>query len=414
ARTEEALRSSRERLKRMTDSLFEGMVVVNRDGDIKFANPSAKSLLGWGEESGDIEGHRLDAVFRLKDGNTALSFKEAPWQRVLQEGLLLRNDDGVFLTANGKTLSVAYACAALPDEEGHLSAIISFRDGETLMRAQREARQASRMASVGQLAAGIAHEINTPAQYVGDNLRFVGTSLTKLLTLLDAARKMSADIAKHPETAAAGAKFEAAVVAAKMTYLAKETVEALHDSIEGVTQIGHIVSSMKAFSLPGTTQKTMTDINQALDSTITISRNEWKQVAEIETHFDPSLPAVLCHAAEINQVFLNLIVNAAHAIAASGKQLPGRVVISTSHTSGFVEIRVADTGTGVPETIKDKIFDPFFTTKDVGKGTGQGLAICRDTVVTKHRGTIDVGGKEGDGAEFIVRLPVGEEQRIST
>lgn len=411
SRTEEALRSSWERLKRLTDSLFEGVVVVNRDGDIKFANPSAKSLLGWEERAGDIEGHRLDTVFRMKDGNTSLTFEEAPWRRVLQEGLSLRNDDAIFLTAAGKTLSVAYACAALSDEDGRLSAIISFRDVEDLKRAQREALQASRMASVGQLAAGIAHEINTPAQYVGDNLRFIGTSLSKLLTLIEAARTMAAYAAKHPETAAAAAGFEAAVAAVKVAYLAKDTAEALGESIEGVTQISHIVSSMKEFSLPGTTTKTTTDINRALDSTITVSRSEWKDVATIERHFDSSLPAVLCHAAEINQVFLNLIINAAHAITASSKQLPGHIIVSTACIPGFVEIRIADSGTGVPEAIKDRIFDPFFTTKAVGKGTGQGLTVCRDIVVGKHGGTIDVDGKEGEGAVFVVRLPINEEQR---
>lgn len=406
ARTEEALRSSRERLKRVTDSLFEGVVVVNRDGNVQFANPSAKGLLGWDGQAGDIEGHPLDLILQVKEQGDVVAFEGSPWQEVLQGGVTLRNEDAVFAAAGGRTFSVAYACAALSDDDGRRSAIISFRDVGELKAAQREALQASRMASVGQLAAGIAHEINTPVQFIGDNLSFIGASLTKLLGLVEAARTVASEAAAHPAMANEVAQFELVLAAAKLPFLMRETEAAVAESLDGVKQIGRIVLSMKEFSHPGTVAKTMSDINRALESTIMVSRNEWKHSAEIERRFDPSLPAVLCHAGEINQVFLNLIINAAQALSSSGKELPGRIVISTSSTDQFVEIRIADTGLGVPETIKDKIFDPFFTTKDVGKGTGQGLAICRDVVVIKHGGTIDVEGREGEGAVFVVRLPI--------
>jgi signal transduction histidine kinase len=310
-------------------------------------------------------------------------------------------------------LAVAYATSPLKESDRRRIAIISFRSIDALKEAQREALQASRLASVGQLAAGIAHEINTPVQYVGDNLSFIGTSLGKLVSVVSAAQDVVAD---DRATADPGRteRLKTAIAAAKPKILLDDVAEAIQESLDGVEQISHIVLSMKEFSHPGTKAKTMTDINRALDSTLMVSRNVWKKVAEVEKDFDPSLPPVLCHAGEMNQVYLNLIVNAAQAIEASGKAFPGRITVSTRQDGDTVTVCVADTGTGVPQALLDKIFDPFFTTKDVGKGTGQGLAICRDVVVVKHGGSLTVGGNEGAGAIFTVRLPVdggGKEEK---
>ncbi len=408
-RVEEALRASRERHKRVTDSLFEGVIVVDRNGHVIFANPSALRLLRWETLEGDIEGHPLDAIFHLNDKGVEIFFDGSPWQRVIAENVMLRDDDATFVTASGQALSVAYACSLLPYAEGRHAAIISFRDIEMLKQAQRDAIQASRLASVGQLAAGIAHEINTPAQYVGDNLRYIGKSFSKFADVVAAGRMLASQTGDLAAIEEAGSRFEKALAAAKIPALASETEAAIRESLDGVAQIARIVLSMKEFSHPGTSTKTTTDINKALESTLTVSRNEWKHAADIEKNLDPELPKVVCLAGEMNQVFLNLIVNAAHAIEASGKSVPGRITISTSHADGQIEIRVADNGTGIPENIREKIFDPFFTTKEVGKGTGQGLAICRDVVVTKHGGAIDVTSREGEGTEFVIFLPVGGE-----
>ena len=186
----------------------------------------------------------------------------------------------------------------------------------------------------------------------------------------------------------------------------EELPKAVGESLDGVTQIARIVSSMKEFSHPGSSGKTATDINRAIENTLTVSRNVWKHVASVERSFDPGLPPVPCHAGEMNQVLLNLVVNAAQAIESSGKPLPGVITIVTRADGDQVEITVRDSGGGVPKGIRERIFDPFFTTKAVGKGTGQGLAICRDVVVTKHGGSIDVGGDDGSGAIFTLRLPL--------
>jgi|AGTN01.1.fsa_nt_gi PAS domain S-box/PAS domain S-box/PAS domain S-box/PAS domain S-box len=398
SKTEGALRASRERLKTIADSLFEGVLVIDREGHLISANASARSLLRTDPTAGDIEGHPLDTLMLLQRSKGLLSFADSPWQHVLADGITMRDDDAVFATADGTLLSVAYACSPLKEEGTVRGAIISFRDIQSLKRAQREALQSSRLATVGQLAAGIAHEINTPIQYLGDNLRFIGRSLGKLSGPVEVALTLG-----NPE-------FDAAAASVKLPFLLKELPVALDEALDGVAQIARIVLSMKEFSHPGSTSKSMTDINRAIESTLTVSRNTWKHIAELHQDLDPSLPPVLCLAGEINQVFLNLFVNAAHAIEASGKPLPGLLSVSTALVGDGVEIRVADTGTGVPEDIREHVFDPFFTTKDVGKGTGQGLAICRDVVVAKHGGRIEVGGEPGQGAVFTVWLPIAPDE----
>jgi len=395
-----------QRLRGITDSLCEGVMVVNAQGRIVFANPAVERLLESGHDLGDPDGCPLDAVMTVRTRSGDVGFAGSPFPRALEGGGTIRDDNAAFVTASGKTVSVAYACSPLGEDGERRSAVISFRDTEALKKAQREALQASRMASVGQLAAGIAHEINTPIQYVGDNLHFIDDALTKLMSVVAAGRELAVDAKAAPAVAGAAAKFDAAMAAVKVPFLLAEVPAAVGESLDGIAQIARIVLSMKEFSHPGTQAKTMTDINRSLDSTLTVSRNVWKHTAEVVREFDPALPPVLCHAGELNQVFLNLIVNAAHAIESSGKPLPGTITVATSHDNGHVVVKVADTGTGVPEAIRDRIFDPFFTTKAVGKGTGQGLAICRDTVVTKHGGGMEVADSDTGGAVFIVHLPI--------
>lgn len=406
ARTEGALRESRERLKGITNALFEGVLVVNPDGYIAFANPSARRLLQT-EPEADVEGFPLDELFHLgKEGN--LAFADSPWREVIRTGAGILDDDATFVLKNGTKVAMAYACSPSAGG-GNRAAIISFRDIAALKDAQREALQASRMASVGQLAAGIAHEINTPTQYIGDNLRFIGESFAEMVSVVHEAEALAAQ-ARTAGLAEAAQAFEQAGRNADLAYLCEEIPHAISQSLEGVSQVSRIVLSMKEFSHPGSSSKIMADIHHALENTMTVCRNTWKHVAEMETSFDPTVPPIPCLVGELNQVFLNLIVNAAQAIEASGKGGLGKITISTALDGNDVVIRIADSGNGVPEHLHERIFDPFFTTKDVGKGTGQGLAICRDVVVTKHGGRMTVRNQPGAGAVFTVRLPVHYEE----
>lgn len=271
-------------------------------------------------------------------------------------------------------------------------------------------RQAQKLESIGQLAAGIAHEINTPTQYVGDNTRFLQDSFKELLDAMQRQTELLATAPDGAETSALKDEARAISDEADLEYLCDEIPKAIRQSLEGVEQISKIVQSMKDFAHPGSAQKKMADLNQALESTITVARNEWKYVAEIVTEFDPQLPAVPCLLGELNQVVLNLIINATHAVAEKLKRDEGSkgvIKVTTGREDEWAVIRISDTGIGIPRAVRSKIFDPFFTTKDVGKGTGQGLAISH-RVVKKHGGTITFETEEGVGTTFVIRLPLAE------
>lgn len=270
--------------------------------------------------------------------------------------------------------------------------------------------QAEKLASVGQLAAGIAHEINTPIQFVGDNTRFLQESFDELIELVAVYESMGRAAAAGPVPPDLADRARALHEQVEVDYLAAEVPRAIVQTLEGVERISQIVSSMKDFSHPGSGLQDFVDINQAIDTTITVSRNEWKYDAELVTDFDPRLTAVPCYRGEINQVILNIIVNAAHAIgdARGDDGAKGVITIGTRLVGDVAEIRIGDTGTGMTEEVRRRIFEPFFTTKGVGKGSGQGLAIAYAVVVERHGGDIEVDTVPGKGTTFILRLPMKE------
>jgi len=276
-------------------------------------------------------------------------------------------------------------------------------------KVETELHLAHKLEAIGRLAAGIAHEINTPIQYIGDNTRFLSDTWqeqSKILAVLESLlRSPSAETPKSDE-------LSALVEKADLPYLATEIPKAIQETLAGVERVANIVRAMKEFSHPGTGERTPVDLNKAIENTITVARNEWKYVADVVTEFDPQLLPVQCFPGELNQVFLNLIVNAAQAIGEDARRADGAkgtIRIATRDDGDWVEIRISDTGPGIPAAIQDKLFDPFFTTKPVGKGTGQGLAIARSVVVDKHRGTIVCQSEPGQGATFIIRLPMAAE-----
>jgi signal transduction histidine kinase len=276
------------------------------------------------------------------------------------------------------------------------------------LRLEHDLAQAQKLESIGQLAAGIAHEINTPTQFVGDNVRFLSDSFTDLLAVLAQHRDLLTTAKAGSCAPAVIAACDAAVERADLDYLVEEIPKAIMQSADGVERIAKIVRAMKDFAHPGSAEKTPADLNHAIESTVTVAHNEWKYVADLTTDLAPDLPLVPCLLGPFNQVILNLIVNAAHAIGdvVKGTGQKGAISITTRHVGERVEIRITDSGTGIPEAIRSKIFDPFFTTKAVGTGTGQGLAIARSVVVDKHNGTIAVESQVGTGTTFVIHLPV--------
>jgi signal transduction histidine kinase len=274
------------------------------------------------------------------------------------------------------------------------------------MELERELAQIQKMESLGTLAGGIAHEINTPVQYVGENLRFLSESVAGLSQVLNRYKSLAETARSEGVLADELTEVAAAVETADLDFLRQEMPASIDQSLEGIGRISEIVRAIREFSHPDAREKTAIDINHAITTTLTVAKNQIKYVADVETDFDTSLPPVSCHPGELNQVILNLLVNAAHAIEGAASESKGRITVSTRRVADRVEIRIADSGTGIPEAIRKKIFDPFFTTKEPGKGTGQGLAICHTIITKKHGGTITVDSEPGEGATFVVCLPL--------
>ncbi|MET0793608.1 MAG: ATP-binding protein [Polyangiaceae bacterium] len=274
---------------------------------------------------------------------------------------------------------------------------------------QAKLLQAQKLEAIGQLAAGIAHEINTPAQYVSDNTSFVRGAISAVFNVLDAALAVVETARTGQVPAELTAAVDTAGRKAKLAYLRKQLPLALDQSLDGLGRIGGIVQAMKAFSHPSGSEKRPENLKEAIETTVAVARNEWKYVADVELEFAPDMPLVPVLRNEFNQVVLNLVVNAAHAISditAGGSTGKGRIKISASHAADFAEVRISDTGAGIPERHRKRVFEPFFTTKAVGKGTGQGLAIAYSVIVDKHGGTISFETEEGRGTTFIIALPL--------
>ena len=281
-------------------------------------------------------------------------------------------------------------------------AIERHRNAEERRRLVLELEQSRKLEAIGQLAAGVAHEINTPTQYVSDNVRFFKDAVGDLVPVLEEARRLASG-----DGGGSVATLRQRLEEADVEYLIEELPRALDQSLNGLGHIARIVRAMKEYSHPGSGALVGVDLNAALETVVTVASNEWRYVARIERDYDPELPEVACLPGEINQVFLNLIINAAHAVSeVVGDAGTGCITLRTRARGPYAEIAVEDSGPGVPPELADKIFEPFFTTKGVGKGTGQGLAIAHNVVVNKHGGSIHVEPAASGGATFIIRLPL--------
>ncbi|MGS2724682.1 ATP-binding protein [Porticoccus sp. GXU_MW_L64] len=299
-------------------------------------------------------------------------------------------------------------------EDDHVKSIVCLvsdihefkKAGEDNRRIQEELHHAQKMESVGQLAAGVAHEINTPAQFISDNLVFLQESAGELLDLI---KDIEAAVDKSTDEPTKQTVKEL-LDEADVEYLADEVPQALKQSAGGIERVATIVRAMKDYSHPGDSFE-FADLNAALQSTIIVSKSEWKYFSKLETDFDENLPMVECVVGDVNQVVLNIIVNAAHAIVDKfddPDDLGGLITVRTRALDEQVSIEISDNGAGMPESVKSRIFDQFFTTKEVGKGTGQGLSIAYRLITENHNGKIDVESEPGEGTTFRILLPISQ------
>jgi signal transduction histidine kinase len=333
----------------------------------------------------------LQAVFfayLLAQGNAA--YRDY-WTSVRATEQLLRNAES------------AQLAATTADTTNHqLRTEIAHRS-----KVEIELRQAQKLEAIGRLAAGIAHEINTPIQFISDSCRFIGEGIHEVGAGLDDYRRIMTDLVES-RIAPADALADTTRVYQErdLAYLRENLPAAATLALDGLQRVARIVSATKEFAYPHRKEKSLADVNKAIESTLIISNNETKYVADVETEFG-ELPMVMCHCGELNQVVLNLIVNAAHAIGDVVEETGARGVIriKTWADADWIHISISDTGSGIPAEILDKIYEPFFTTKPVGKGSGQGLATARSAIVDKHRGTLDVRSQVGVGTTFTIGLP---------
>lgn len=300
----------------------------------------------------------------------------------------------------------------LGSEQQVLGFTIVFQDITEQQQHQAQQALSQKLESIGQLAAGIAHEINTPMQYVGDNIHFLEDALADLIPLVGEYRQLVDECQQAGENISLVNEIYHLEQQIDMDYLKEELPRSLEQSREGINRVRKLVLTMKDFAHPSSGVKAFADLNKGVQSTIQISINEWKYYAELQAELSPNLPLVYCVIDEINQAVLNLIVNSTHAIrdaVNTGRYTKGLIQVKTRQEGDDVAIEIADNGGGIPAEVKYLIFDPFFTTKDVGKGTGQGLTITHDIIVNKHGGRITLESEENKGTRFTLYLPVKEE-----
>ena len=393
------------RLSHAVEAVEESIVITDVDGTIQYVNPAFTRVTGYTAGEAIGKNPRI-----LKSGHQRPSFYREMWETI-QSG---RTWCGRFqnVKKDGTLYTETASIAPVTDHRGRVINFVAVKKdiSEELERADRE-QQTRKLQAIGQLAAGIAHEINTPTQYVSDNTVFLKRAFDGFVRILEQDQILLEAVAEGVQDDDLLAATRRVRKKAKLDFLVREVPKALDQSLEGLGRVANIVSAMKEFSHPSEGTKEPVDLAHALETTITVARNEWKYVADVETDFAADLPPVPCLRDEFNQAVLNMIVNAAHAIGETideGDGSKGTIRITTREENRWAEVRISDTGAGIAESNLKKIFDPFFTTKAVGKGTGQGLAIAHDVVVKKHGGELSVESEPGKGTTFLIRLPLDD------
>jgi PAS domain S-box-containing protein len=374
-------------------------MICTIDEQFRFVEVSAASKRILGYEPHELEGRKFTEYLKpedLKRTEREVSF--------VMEGRVIFHFENRYTRKDGIMAHLAWS-ASWSHTDRLLFCVArditeQKRAEEQRQQMELQLRHAQKLEAIGQLAAGIAHEINTPTQFTEHNLRFLQETFPKLAQLVKgtSARQQPSEV-KEPD----GSEIE---------FLVNEIPAAIGEALQGTERISKIVRAMKEFSHPGNPENSKPEpanINHAIETTITVARSEWKHVAEMVTEFDANLPSVPVFASEFNQVILNLVVNAAHAIseATNGdKQRKGIITVSTRQDGDWAEVRVKDNGAGIPEHVRDRIFEPFFTTKRAGLGTGQGLTLAHSVIVKKHLGDLRFETETGKGTSFIIRLPL--------
>lgn len=413
--TEHQLAEDKEDLNAILNSLGEGVISTDKDGNIVFISNAARSILEIDEL--DMVGisdytlwKRLNTTYNMKSITDISKEKFNALRLKLLRSSVIENIE-IFTQSSKKIIAVTIS--PIFDSENSIKGyVLIIRDDTQRIRIQEQLSISQKMESVGQLAAGIAHEINTPIQYINDNNTFFRDAFDAIIKYQNEIEKKFELVEENNSQLNKIKEYlNEAKKEADIDFLLEEVPLAISQTQSGIDRVKNIILAMKDFAHASNKQKTLSDINKGIITTVTISRNEWKYVADIEFQLSETLPLVSCVLDEINQVFLNMIVNASHAIEEkfADTDKKGQILISTRVDGNYVVISIQDNGKGIPKENISRIYDPFFTTKPVGKGTGQGLSIAHDIIVNKHNGKIFLDSEVGKGTTFSIHLPTNNE-----
>ena len=406
-RAEAALRESEERWRTLLANSQEIVTLVNADGILSYVSPSIERWLGHKPE--DVIGADAASMLHPDDsGAFRATFAAAAAdteRRQFPVHHRVRHQDGTWHSLESTLVGLVHDPAIG-------AVLVTARDVTDWVMLERERqrldlqrRVSQRLEAVGQLAAGVAPEINTPMQFVSDSVTFLRESVDALLSLTNLYRDLlhTEEPIDKDERRRRAAEAEDA---ADLDYLSERIPGAFDRTVEGIGRVTSIVKAMKRFSHAASVETTPADLNEALETTLAVCRNEYKYVADVELDLG-DLPLVTCNIGELNQVFLNLIINAAQAIGevADGSARRGTIRIVTRVEHADVAVEVADDGPGIAPELQDRIYEPFFTTKEIGQGSGQGLAIAR-TTIEQHGGSIECASSPGHGTTFTLRIPI--------
>lgn len=390
--TTQAALASSAFLGNILENMSSSLLVVDREGLITRVNQAAENLFGMSTDS-------------MLGTPIAMLFPQCHAESI--EAWETQEPEIEAFHSAGHQVPVHFVTSRLATEDGALDGLICLLADLTEKRQlEMDLRQAQKLEAVGQLAAGVAHEINTPIQFVGNSIDFLQDAVDELIEAVSSVEETCQSSEKEGRSLTIE-EVRKPLEEADLDFLREELPSALDRAKDGIKRVATIVGALKQFSHPGDTACSPENINQAIENTMVVARNEYKYIANLILDLG-DIPDVVCHIGDINQVVLNLVVNGAHAIedrfGASGEL--GELRVSSHHVGDDVEIRIHDNGGGIPTSVQERIFDPFFTTKTVGRGTGQGLAIARNVIVEKHGGTLHFETQEGLGTTFIIKLPV--------
>ncbi|MBN2809080.1 MAG: PAS domain S-box protein [Deltaproteobacteria bacterium] len=386
----------------VVEQAAESIVVTDLDGKIQYVNPAFEKLTGYAMSEAIGKNSSL-----LKSGRQDESFYRELWE-TLGRGETWK---GIFANKrkDGSLFDEDATIFPIRNDYGEIISLAAVkRDISREKAMQVQLRTSQRLEAVGQLAAGVAHELNTPIGFVASNFESITGYIKNFVQLIDLYRETLAKLADQlpetgPEALACTRELEEEL---QIEFILEDLEDLFSESKDGFARITSIVTKLREFSrIDQMDTKESFNFNRAVDTTLIVARNEYKYSAEVDSDLDPQLPDVMASGGEINQVILNLLVNAAQAIKEQERESLGHIKITTDYDEEWVRCRIADDGPGIKPENLERIFDPFFTTKPVGKGTGLGLNISYDIVVNKHKGTLTVTSELGKGTVFVIALP---------